>query len=98
MLTGRRCRAGSFAPRATLDCASPARDHPSRHGGGTHLVAGGWAMWRVILRISYTSDVGSGLRNNIVPMLQDLGLQHTATGTFESAGVDRARAANHLAQ
>ena len=50
-------------------------------------------MWRVILRISYTSDVGSGLRNQIVPLLQALGLQHTATGTFESAGVDRVRAA-----
>lgn len=55
-------------------------------------------MWRVIFRISYTSDVGSGLRNQIVPILQALGLQHTATGTFESAGVDRVRAAEHLAQ
>ena len=66
--------------------------------GRTQPVAGGWATWRVILRISYTSDVGSGLRNNIVPILQALGLQHTATGTFESAGVDRVRAANHLAR
>jgi hypothetical protein len=40
-------------------------------------------MWRVILRISYTGDVGSGLRNNVVTLLQALGLQHTATGTFE---------------
>jgi hypothetical protein len=55
-------------------------------------------MWRVILRISYTSDMGSGLRNNIVPMLQALGLQHTATWTFESAGVDRVHAADQLAQ
>ncbi len=55
-------------------------------------------MWRVILRISYTGDMGSGLRNNVVPILQALGLQHTATGTFESAGVDRLSAANHLAQ
>jgi len=54
-------------------------------------------MWRVILRISYTNDFGSGLRNNIVPVLQALGLQHTATGTFESPGVDRVQAANHLA-
>ena len=38
------------------------------------------------------------LRNNVVPILEALRLQHTATGTFESAGVDRARAANHLAQ
>ncbi len=52
----------------------------------------------VILRISYTSDLGSGLRNNIVPILQALGLQHTATGTFESAAVDRVTAAEHLSQ
>ena len=31
-------------------------------------------MWRVILRISYTGDFGSGLRNNIVPIFQALGL------------------------
>ncbi len=55
-------------------------------------------MWRVILRISSTSDVGSGLRNNIIPIRQTLGLPHTAAGTFESAGVDRARAADLLAQ
>jgi hypothetical protein len=55
-------------------------------------------MWRVILRISYTNDVGSGLRNNVVPILQALGLNHTATGTFESAAVDRVRAAEHLSQ
>src|SRR6266513_87705 len=55
-------------------------------------------MWRVILRISYTSDIGSGLRNNVVPILQALGLQHTATGTFESPAVDRVQAANHLSQ
>lgn len=55
-------------------------------------------MWRVILRISYTSDIGSGLRNNVVPVLQSLGLQHTATGTFESPAVDRVQAASHLSQ
>lgn len=55
-------------------------------------------MWRVILRISYTSDMGSGLRNRVVPILQALGLQHTATGTFESPAVDRVQAANHLSQ
>lgn len=55
-------------------------------------------MWRVILRISYTSDFGSGLRNNVVPILQALGLHHTATGTFESAAVDRVQAAIHLSQ
>ena len=55
-------------------------------------------MWRVILRISYTSDIGSGLRNNVVLILQALGLQHTATGTFESPAVDRVQAANHLSK
>jgi hypothetical protein len=33
-----------------------------------------------------------------VAILQSLGLQHTATGTFESAAVDRVQAANHLSQ
>ena len=56
-------------------------------------------MWRVILRISYTSDIGSGLRNNhVVPLFHALGLHHTATGTFESATVDRGQAAHHLSQ
>ena len=55
-------------------------------------------MWRVVLRISYTSDIGSGLRNNVVPIFQALGLHHTATGTFESPAVDRAQAANYLSQ
>jgi hypothetical protein len=55
-------------------------------------------MWRVILRISYTGDFGSGLRNTVVPIFQALGLQHTATGTFESPAVDRVQAATHLAQ
>ncbi len=53
-------------------------------------------MWRVILRISYTGDLGSGLRNNVVPLFQALGLQHTATGTFESPAVDQVDAANQL--
>jgi hypothetical protein len=55
-------------------------------------------MWRVILRISYTSDIGSGLRNNVVPIFQALGLHHTATGTFESSAVDRVQAATYLSQ
>jgi hypothetical protein len=55
-------------------------------------------MWRVILRISYTSDINSGLRNTVVPIFQALGLQHTATGTFESPAVGRAQAVNHLSQ
>jgi hypothetical protein len=55
-------------------------------------------MWRVILRISYTNDFGSGLRNRVVSILQTLGLNHTATGTFESAAVDRIQAVERLSQ
>ncbi|HZU35206.1 MAG TPA: hypothetical protein VFA18_04835 [Gemmataceae bacterium] len=56
-------------------------------------------MWRVIVRISYFRDVGSGLRNNhVVPFFTALGLQNTATGTFESPAVDRIHAANQLSQ
>jgi len=55
-------------------------------------------MWRVILRISCTGDLGSGLRNHVVPIFQALGLQHTATGTFESPAADRVGAANYLSQ
>ena len=54
-------------------------------------------MWRVIVRVSYFRDTGSGLRNqHIVPFFNALGLQNTATGTFESAAVDSIRAATQL--
>ncbi len=54
-------------------------------------------MWRVIVRISYFHDSGSRLRNNhVVPFLTSLGLQNTATGTFESPAVDRIQAAHSL--
>ncbi len=56
-------------------------------------------MWRVIVRISYFRDTNSGLRNNhVVPLLNALGLQNTATGTFESPAVDRVQAATQLSQ
>ncbi|MGA7499794.1 MAG: hypothetical protein WBX00_23945 [Isosphaeraceae bacterium] len=55
-------------------------------------------MWRVIVRISYFHDRGSGLRNNhVVPFFNALGLQNTATGTFESPAVDQVQAATQLA-
>ncbi|OWK38148.1 hypothetical protein FRUB_07268 [Fimbriiglobus ruber] len=39
------------------------------------------------------------MRNHhVVPLFNALGLQHTATGTFESARVDRAQAADILSQ
>jgi hypothetical protein len=56
-------------------------------------------MWRVIVRISYFHDTASRLRNNhVVPFFSALGLENTATGTFESAAVDQAQAAHQLAQ
>jgi hypothetical protein len=56
-------------------------------------------MWRVIVRISYFHDTGSRLRNNhVVPLFNALGLQNTATGTFESPAVDQGQAANQLSQ
>jgi hypothetical protein len=54
-------------------------------------------MWRVIVRISYTSDTGSVLRNHVVQFFNALGLHNTATGTFESAAVPRNQAATQLA-
>jgi hypothetical protein len=54
-------------------------------------------MWRVIVRISYFHDVASRLRSNhVVPFFNALGLQNTATGTFESRAVDQVQAANQL--
>ncbi|MBL8798840.1 MAG: hypothetical protein JNM56_33460 [Planctomycetia bacterium] len=55
-------------------------------------------MWRVIIRIGYFNDIGSRLRTRVVQCFNNLGLQNTATGTFESAAVDRAQAAAQLAQ
>jgi hypothetical protein len=56
-------------------------------------------MWRVIVRISYFRDTGSGLRNHhVVPFFNAPGLQNTATGTFESDAVDQVQAANQLSQ
>jgi hypothetical protein len=41
--------------------------------------------------------MGSRLRNNhVVPFFSALGLQNTATGTFESPAVDRDQAATQL--
>lgn len=53
-------------------------------------------MWRVIIRIGYFNDVQSRLRNHIVQFFNAMGLQNTATGTFESAAVPRAQAAIQL--
>jgi hypothetical protein len=55
-------------------------------------------MWRVIVRVSYTQDLGSRLRNAIGTLLTTMGLQNTATGTWESDAVPMAQAAAQLSQ
>lgn len=55
-------------------------------------------MWRVIIRIGYFNDAGSKLRNQVVQFFSNMGLQRTATGTFESAAVTRSQAATELAK
>ena len=42
-------------------------------------------MWRVIIRIGYFNDAGSRLRGRVIQFFNNMGLQNTATGTFESA-------------
>lgn len=53
-------------------------------------------MWRVIVRISFSQDRGSRLRNHLVPMFAAMGLQNTHTGTRESAGTDLAQTAMQM--
>ena len=56
-------------------------------------------MWRVIVRISYFHDTGSKFAITMSCHFSTLfGLQNTATGTFESAAVNPAQAANQLSQ
>ena len=55
-------------------------------------------MWRVIIRIGYFNDVGSRLRSRVVQFFNSMGLQNTATGTFESPAVPRQQAAAQLTQ
>jgi hypothetical protein len=55
-------------------------------------------MWRVIIRIGYFNDVGSRLRGRVVAFFNAMGLQNTATGTFESTAVNRAQAVAQLTQ
>jgi hypothetical protein len=50
-------------------------------------------MWRVIIRIGYFNDTGSQLRARVIQFFNNMGLQNTATGTFESQAVNRPQAA-----
>jgi hypothetical protein len=55
-------------------------------------------MWRVILRISFTHDAQSRLRNHLVPLFEAMGLHRTATGTWETPASDRTTVATQLSQ
>jgi hypothetical protein len=55
-------------------------------------------MWRVIVRVSYSDDSWSKLRSHVVPFFTAMGLQNTATGTFESPAVDKKQAAVQLSK
>lgn len=53
--------------------------------------------WRVIVRLSNTSDTGSVVRNAAASTLRNIGLTNTATGTWESASCSESTAAQELA-
>ncbi len=55
-------------------------------------------MWRVIVRVSYFHDLQSRLRNHVASLFAAMGLHNTNTGTWESAAVPFAQAANQLGQ
>ena len=49
--------------------------------------------WRVIVRFSLNSDGTSALRNSVAALLQANGINRTTTGTWESAAIPQAQAA-----
>ena len=53
--------------------------------------------WRVIVRFSLNADTKSVLRNSIAALLQANQINRTATGTWESAAMPHAQAAQCLA-
>jgi hypothetical protein len=54
-------------------------------------------QWRVIVRVSLTSDAGSLLRNNVIkPLLESCHIFRTKTGTWESAAAEPGCAASTL--
>jgi hypothetical protein len=53
--------------------------------------------WRVIVRFSLNYDQSSVVRNHIARILEDSGIENTATGTWESPGLPEMQAAETLA-
>ncbi len=103
MLSDRHILSGCLAWQTNAE--TPGGDPPAalalvgRDGmmpGGKRDVVEGKYMWRVIVRISFFHDLGSRLRNHLVPMFTAMGLHNTHTGTWESAGVNLAQAAAQM--
>lgn len=44
--------------------------------------------WRVIIRMSLSTDEGSTVRNTFQPIFERCGITRTKTGTWESAATD----------
>lgn len=55
-------------------------------------------LYRVIVRVSLTSDAGSTVRNSLAPFMSAAGLQNTETGTWESEATELAQAAASLSE
>lgn len=53
--------------------------------------------WRVIIRFSLNNDTTSARRNAVASLLQANGINRTATGTWESAAIPEAQAAQCIA-
>jgi hypothetical protein len=56
-----------------------------------------WHMaWRVIVRFSLNNDAGSRVRNAVAPLLEQAGIENTATGTWEAEAATPADVARQL--
>jgi hypothetical protein len=53
-------------------------------------------LYRIIVRVSYTSDIGSAVRNALIPLWQAAGLVNTDTGTWQSPATELSVAAASL--
>lgn len=54
-------------------------------------------LYRVILRVSYTADARSTIRNALLPFMEAAGLVNTGTGTWESEETELSVASASLA-
>src|ERR1019366_8211175 len=54
--------------------------------------------WRVIIRVGFSDDRGSGVRNWFAKLCGDCDIRQTPTGTWESPAADPVRAAQTLSE